>query len=542
MIEIWRSGEKELNLQEKKKIMETATFYPVGQQNFRELRKDECVYVDKTNYIAKIVESKIRSWFLARPRRFGKSLFLSTLEYFYKGERDLFEGLFIDSMDWEWEKYPVLRLDLNTEKYKERGLLDKVLDFNFRKWEEEYGVSSIAATLSGRFQTIIEAAHEKTGRQVVVLVDEYDKPLVNNLSDDGNFEHYRELLASVYSNFKSSAEHIKLVFMTGVSRFSKLSVFSDLNNLRDITFSDDFADICGITEKELHEWFQSGIGTLAEYNGMSNSEVCGILKDNYDGYRFARKGSEIYNPWSVLSAMAEKTIFNYWSLQGDPTIIAESLKNMDVDLEKTLNSRFRFRILAGMDLKNADPTALLYQTGYLTIKDYDFRTDSVTLGVPNREVKESLFEHLVPFYTKVRRGTAMGVVFDIIDDLRDGRPGKMVRDLDVFLSGVPYDMHMDDENNLHNAIYILLTLIGTETETEVRTSHGRIDLVVKTRDYIYIIELKFDKTAEEAMAQIREKEYDLPYRNDGRRIFRIGINFSSATRHLDEPLIEEVQK
>lgn len=522
--------------------MDTAIYYPVGQQNFRELREDGCVYVDKTQYIAKIVESKIRYWFLARPRRFGKSLFLSTLEYFYKGERELFKGLFIDSAEWKWEAYPVLRLDLNTEKYKERGLLDKVLDNTFRKWEEEYGVDELAETLSGRLQNIIEAAHEKTGLQVVILVDEYDKPLVNNLSDDENFEHYRELLASVYSNFKSSAEHIKLVFLTGVSRFSKLSVFSDLNNLRDITFSDDFADICGITEKELHEWFQSGIGTLAEYNGMSNSEVCEMLKDNYDGYRFARQGSEIYNPWSVLSAMAEKNISNYWSLQGDPTIIAESLKNMDVDLERTLNSRFRFRILAGMDLKNADPTALLYQTGYLTIKDYDFRTDSVTLGVPNKEVKESLFEHLVPFYTKVRRGTAMGVVFDIIDDLRNGRPGKMVRDLDVFLSGVPYDMHMDDENNLHNAIYILLTLIGTETETEVRTSHGRIDLVVKTADYVYIIELKFDRSAEEAMAQIKEKEYDLPYRNGGRRIFRIGVNFSSATRHLDEPLIEEVEE
>ena len=418
---------KRVKFAEKKDVMmDDSRRYPIGQQNFRELRRQGALYVDKTRYLEKIVNNNTQYWFLARPRRFGKSLFLSTLEYFYKGERDLFEGLFIDSIDWEWEKYPVLRLDLN--------------------------------------------------------------------------------------------------------------------NLRDITFSDDFADICGITEKELHEWFQSGIGTLAEYNGMSNSEVCGILKDNYDGYRFARQGSEIYNPRSVLSAMAEKTISNYWSLQGDPTIIAESLKNMDVDLEKTLNSRFRFRILAGMDLKNADPTALLYQTGYLTIKDYDFRTDSVTLGVPNREVKESLFEHLVPFYTKVRRGTAMGVVFDIIDDLRDGRPGKMVRDLDVFLSGVPYDMHMDDENNLHNAIYILLTLIGTETETEVRTSHGRIDLVVKTTDYIYIIELKFDKTAEEAMAQIKEKEYDLPYRNDGRRIFRIGVNFSSSTRHLDEPLIEEVQK
>ncbi|MDE6511919.1 MAG: AAA family ATPase, partial [Muribaculaceae bacterium] len=279
--------------------MDDSRRYPIGQQNFRELRRQGALYVDKTRYLEKIVNNNSRYWFLARPRRFGKSLFLSTLEYFYKGERELFKGLFIDSMDWKWEAYPVLRLDLNTEKYKERGLLDKVLDNIFRKWEEEYGVDEIAETLSGRFQNIIEAAHEKTGYQVVILVDEYDKPLVSNLSDDGNFEHYRERLASVYSNFKSSAEHIKLVFLTGVSRFSKLSVFSDLNNLRDITFSDDFADICGITEKELHEWFQSGIRALAEYNGMSNGEACGMLKDNYDGYRFARKGSEIYNPWSV---------------------------------------------------------------------------------------------------------------------------------------------------------------------------------------------------------------------------------------------------
>ena len=525
---------------EKKKSMDESRIYPIGQQNFRELRKQGALYVDKTSYLEKIVNNRTQYWFLARPRRFGKSLFLSTLEYFYKGERELFKGLFIDSVDWNWEEYPVLRLDLNVEKYKEPGVLDKVLDLYFRKWEEEYGVTTIAKTLSGRFQSIIEAAHNKTRRQVVILVDEYDKPLISNLHEDSNFDHYRERLASVYSNFKSSAEHIKLVFLTGVSRFSKLSVFSDLNNLRDITFSEDFSDICGITEKELTTCFQTGIGMIAAENGISYSAVCELLRQNYDGYRFSRRGSDIYNPWSILNAMAERSISNYWSLMGDPTIIAEALKDMDVDLEKTLNSRFRFRVLAGMDLKNADPTALLYQTGYLTIKDYDKETDTVTLGVPNKEVKESLFEHLVPFYINVKRGTAMGVVFDIIDDIRYGNPGKMVRDLDVFMSGIPYDMKMDDENNLHNAIYILLTLIGAETETEVKTSYGRIDLLVKTSRFIYVIELKFDKTTQEAMDQIKEKEYTLPYSNDGRRIFRIGLNFSSRTRHLDAPLIEEV--
>ena len=524
---------------ENKNHMDESRRYPIGQQNFRELRRQGALYVDKTPYLEKIVKNSTQYWFLARPRRFGKSLFLSTLEYFYRGERELFRGLFIDTVDWDWEEYPVLRLDLNIEKYEEEGFLDKVLDHYFTIWEERYGVGQVSDTLSIRFRNILEAAHEKTGRKVVILVDEYDKPLVGNLNKDENFEHYRAKLASVYSNFKSSAEHIQLVFLTGVSRFSKLSVFSDLNNLNDITFDNDFADICGITEKELLSTFHSGIDALACTYGLSLEEALALLRQNYDGYRFAPAGSDIYNPWSLLNCLSKRQIMNFWSLTGDPTVIAEALKGMDVDLEKTLDSRFRFRVLAGMDLKNADPTALLYQTGYLTIKGYDFRTDTVTLGVPNKEVKESLFEHLVPVYINVRRGTAMGVVFDILDDIRDGHPEKMVRDLDMFLSGVPYDMKMENENNLHNAIYILLTLIGTETETEVRTSHGRIDLLVKTPRFIYIIELKFDGTAQEAMGQIKEKEYSLPYSNDGRRIFLIGLNFSSATRHLDAPLIEE---
>lgn len=530
-----------LNLQKKKKIMDDSSRYPIGQQNFRELRKDECLYVDKTQYIAKILESKQRYWFLARPRRFGKSLFLSTLQYFYEGRRELFKGLYIDSIDWDWEKYPVLRLDFNVEKYKERGLLDGVLERIFRNWEEEYDIEVKDRDYSQRFSTIIKTVHERTGRKVVILVDEYDKPLVNNLNDDDNFEHYRTKLASVYSNFKSSSEHIKLVFLTGVSRFSKLSVFSDLNNLRDITFSDEFSDICGITEKELQNNFRTGIEEYANHNGITKEEARLELKKNYDGYRFTVNGSDIYNPWSLLNAMAEKRVSNYWGRTGKPTLIAEAMYRFDEDIESLLNTQCDETTLQGFDLRNASPLAMLFQTGYLTIKDYDKETQLFTLGVPNQEVSDSLFRELLPFYVKVRSGgDSETVVRNIVNSILLGQPEKLVRNIDIFLAGIPYDMKMDDENNVHNAIYILLTLIGAKAETEVHTSDGRIDLLLKTSRFIYIIELKFDRSAEDAMAQIDEKQYALPYTNDPRRLFKIGLNFSSKTRHLDPPRIQEL--
>lgn len=521
--------------------MNTGIYYPVGQQNFRELRNDDCVYVDKTQYIAKMVESRQRYWFLARPRRFGKSLFLSSLEYFFKGERELFKGLFIDSIAWDWQPYPVLRLDLNVEKYKEEGLLDGVLDRIFREWEKKYDVEVLDHDHSQRFNAIIKTAHEKTRRKVVILVDEYDKPLVNNLNKEDNFEHYRAKLASVYSNFKSSAEHIQLVFLTGVSRFSKLSIFSDLNNLRDITFSEEFSDICGITEKELDENFQPGINAIAQYNDVSFETARQMLKKNYDGYKFAKCGSEIYNPWSVLNAMQEKEISNYWSRTGTPTIIAEAIHRFDENIEDLLNAQCDEVTLHGFDLMNASPLAMLFQTGYLTIKDYDKETKLYSLGVPNQEVTESLFKELLPLYVKVRKGgDSESVVRNLVNNLLMGQPEKFVKNLDIFFAGIPYDVKMDNENNLQTAIYILLTLIGVRTETEVHTSDGRIDLIVKTTKFIYIIELKFDHSSDEAISQIKEKEYALPYRNDPRHIFLIGLNFSSKTRHLDPPLIEEI--
>ncbi|MDE7350811.1 MAG: ATP-binding protein, partial [Muribaculaceae bacterium] len=369
------------------------------------------------------------------------------------------------------------------------------------------------------------------------------KPIVGNINDDDNFEHYRVKLASVYSNFKSSAEHVQLVFLTGVSRFSKLSVFSDLNNLRDITFSAEFADICGITEHELQDNFREGIASYALKEEISVEEACFRFKKNYDGYRFAKEGSDIYNPWSLLNAMAENSISNYWGRTGKPTLIAEAMHRFDEDIESLINTQCDESTLQGFDLKSASPLAMLYQTGYLTIKDYDRETELYTLGVPNKEVSESLFKELLPYYVKVKRGgDSETVVRNIVNSLLLGRPDRFVRELDIFFAGIPYDMKMDSENNLHTAIYILLRLIGVKTETEVRTSDGRIDLIVKTTRYIYIIELKFDGSAAEAMAQIKEKQYALTYTNDPRRLFLIGLNFSSKTRHLDAPLIEEIGK
>lgn len=511
--------------------------YPIGQQNFREIRKDDAYYVDKTAFIHKIIRSRSKYYFLARPRRFGKSLFLSALEYFFKGERALFKGLYIDSVDWEWSAYPVLRLDLNTNRYAEQGMLDSVLDNIFNQWEKAYDVNEKAGDLSSRFGNIIAAAHEKTGRQVVILVDEYDKPLVGNLHNNDNFEHYRTKLASLYSNFKSCAEHIRLVFLTGVSRFSKLSVFSDLNNLNDISFDNEYADICGITEAELTSKFREGIEALALKRKESYEEACNSLKRNYDGYRFAPEGSGIYNPWSVLNCLSKSRIGAYWNATGAASVIAEALYGANVDIEATLNARWSLDYLAGLDLRNADPTALLYQTGYLTIADYDLETDTVRLKVPNDEVKRGLFNDLLKFYVKVNRGFAERVVADLIYAIRDGEPEKMMSCLDTYLAGIPYDLKIEDENNFHNALYILLTLIGVDTKAEVHTSDGRIDLLIETPSFIYIIELKYDAPPQAALRQIEEKQYARKFCNDRRRLFKIGVSFSSVTRRIEGWLI-----
>ena len=519
--------------------MEKTQAYPIGLQDFRTLREEGYIYVDKTRYITELIRKKSRYCFLARPRRFGKSLFLSTLQCFFEGRRELFEGLDVESLDWDWKPYPVLRLDLNRDGYKAKGELDGVYDNTFRKWEAQYGVGDIAESFSARFENIIEAAHKKTGRQVVILVDEYDKPMVANINNRENIDHYREKLTSVYSNFKSSAEHIRLVFLTGVSRFGKLSVFSGLNNLVDITFLDEYSDICGITEREMLDSLRQGIHRLADKNDMPYESAVRELKRNYDGYRFSKNGSDIYNPWSLLNAMKDSEISNYWNDTGMPTLVARTLKRVDADLESMFDTYCSEDDLKGLDLLTPQPLALLYQTGYLTIKGYNPKIRRYRLGIPNEEVKKGLFNVLLPYYMQSRSGEEpKKLVGDMVMYFILGDADKAMKCMQAYFAGVHWKMRMDNENNFHNAFFLLMDLVGLDTETESATSDGSIDITVRTDDYIYVIELKYDGTAEQALRQIEEKRYDRKYQMDGRQIIRIGVNFSSETRCIEDWKIE----
>lgn len=512
--------------------------YGIGEQDFRLLRERNCVYIDKTQYIDSIVTCGSKYFFLARPRRFGKSLFLSTLQYFFENRRELFKGLYIDSTNWEWERYPVLRLDLNKDRYVDKGVLDSILDNIFRGWESEYGVSFIAGDLSSRFDNIIKAAHEKTGKRVVILVDEYDKPLVGNLNKIENFEHFRSKLASLYSIFKSSAEHIRLVFLTGVSRFGKLSVFSDLNNLNDITFDNHFADICGITENELITHLGDGVKKFAATINVGVDEALAMLKKNYDGYRFAENGNDIYNPWSLLNCLDKSKIDSYWNNTGLPSIIREALQKVDANLEEALDVYCSPDELRGLDLLNPNPTALMYQTGYLTIKDYLYETQEYKLGIPNNEVKKGFFNYLLPYYVDCKGVSANKVVGDIVRGFIQGKPNTAMEAMQTYFAGITYKLKMENENNFHNAFFLLTDLIGLNTSTEVNTSDGSIDILIETSRYIYVIELKYDHSAEEALRQIEEKRYARRYQSDSRKVFKIGVNFSSKSRCIENWVIQ----
>lgn len=519
--------------------MAEKTTYPIGQQAFNVLRENGQLYVDKTIYIEKIIADMSQYMFLARPRRFGKSLFLSTLKYFFLGRRDLFKGLAVDSMKWNWEEYPVLHLDLNVKRYEMKGGLEPVLNSFFTAWEKKYDVRPTSDDIDVRFREIIEKAHESTGRKVVILIDEYDKPLVGNINRKENFEHYRDRLHSLYSNFKTSGEHIQLVFMTGVSRFSKLSIFSGLNNILDISFLDEYGDICGITERELKEYFAESIREMAKIHATDYDSVLSKLKLNYDGYRFAKNGSEIYNPWSLLNAFKAMEISNYWNMTGIPTLLAEMLRYKKVDLKSYLSEiKCSLTQLNGMTFETADPIALMIQTGYLTIKGFDPRRQRYTLGIPNREVKEGLMDTLLPFYANLHQEQADAYIWKFVDLIDNGNAEGFMKELRSFFAGITYELKMDDENNFQNAFFIFTSLLGLKVKAEDRTSDGRIDLEIGTFDYVYIIELKYGGTPQEALDQIEAKQYSLKYETDPRQLILIGANFDPETRRIGDWLIK----
>ena len=509
--------------------------YPIGVQNFTDLRQSEYVYVDKTHLIYRLVSTG-KYYFLSRPRRFGKSLLVSTMEAYFKGKKELFKGLAIEDMEKDWVEYPVLHLDLNGSKYMYPEDLNVVLTQHLDNWESEYSISPRYKDLEARFKDVIDAAYEKTGRQVVILIDEYDKPIVNNLDKKELSDYYRAVLQGFYGVIKSMGEQTKFCLLTGVSKIGKLSIFSTLNNLTDISLNADYADICGISEDELKEYFDDSVTELASAHSLSKDECYAKLKRMYDGYHFDRSAKVgVYNPFSLLNTFYSKEFSEYWFETGTPTMLVNAMKQTSFDVTALSDSV----IVSSEDLKGMQdiaqrPVPLFYQTGYLTIKGYDKEFQEFTLGFPNDEVKNGFLRFIYSYYVPVNPAEGNTTTSRMARALRAGKPDEFMKILDAIFSGTTYQIEINTERSFQQAMYIIMELLGEYVEAERHTSNGRIDLLLQTKDYIYIVELKIDNTADAALQQIEEKGYARPFVNDSRRIFKIGVSFSTGNRRIED--------
>lgn len=513
--------------------------YPIGKYDFKTIREGGYVYVDKTEYIGKLLEGA-NYYFLARPRRFGKSMFVSTLEYFFRGERELFRGLAIESNEkCDWKEYPVIRIDFAPKKYVAEGALEEFLHSQLEELEFKYDIQSKVKTdFKGRFYNVIKKANSKTGLPVVVLVDEYEKPVVDNIDNEKLMHDNRETLRGFYSVLKALDGMLKFVFLTGVTKFGQMNVFSGLNNLRDISLNDNYAAICGITEQELLDNFHEGIGNIAAAEGIDFDEAIQLLKQNYDGYHFSGNSPDIYNPFSVVNALEDKEIDEYWARTGTPTILVKVLTQYGYEIFDLEGIEAPKSILMGIDSQFDNPVSLFYQTGYLTIKSYERRFQLYTLGYPNREVELAFFNYILPTYAGKTETQTNGAILNLARYLRDGNPEEAMRLLESFTAGISYDLIPEIEKERHfqtvlSLIFKLLLPYTDEVQVELRNSDGRPDIVVKTEKYIYIFELKINSTPEVAIRQMEEKRYGLPFEADPRKVFLIGINFSTEKKRIE---------
>lgn len=501
--------------------------YPVGMATFSELIDEGYVYVDKTAYIKPLLrQGKFK--FLSRPRRFGKTLLLSTLEAYFEGRRDLFKGLAADSMDLDWTPSPVLHFDLNTGDYNDPNGLENRLRAHLEKYENKYGIAPRTEYDTAlRFENIITRIFEKLGRKVVILVDEYDKPLLDVEENKELFEKNQRTLKSFFGNLKSMDRYIRFAMITGVARFTKVSIFSDLNNLNDISLVDDYADICGWTECELIENFNDGIKDLAGKRGEDFVTTLDRLRDYYDGYLFTEEGSRLYNPYSVLKALANKRIDPYWFDSATPTFLARRIRRRNM-FPPDLNGKMCTRAqLTAVGLTDINPIPLMFQTGYLTI--WKFRADSnlYELRFPNREVELGFYQQLLPFYAPETENPASHFDFTLFKtDLAEGRPGDFMERLATMLKTIPYD---DNNESTYRAVtFLIAVLSGTPALAEYHGYKGRSDLEIFAGDNIYIFEFKYNKSVGDAMAQIRDRDYAGRYALDSRKVYLIGANFIEA--------------
>lgn len=510
--------------------------YPIGIQDFVKLRQGGFAYVDKTKFVYKLADEG-SYYFLSRPRRFGKSLFLSTLEAYFLGRKELFEGLAIYDMEKEWKSHPIFYIDLNTANFRDENSLYEVLNSHVSVWEEMYGAREYETTLALRFKGVIARAAEKEGRGVVILIDEYDKPILQTLRNQELQEKHRSLLKSFYSVLKTQDRYIRFAFITGVTKFGKVSVFSDLNNLMDISMDQRYISICGMTQDELLYNFREGIEQLGEAYGDTEEETLDKLKIRYDGYHFEEDTVGIYNPFSVLNTLAKLRYKDYWFETGTPTFLVDLLKMHNYRLLDITREKVSGDVINSVDSMSTNPIPVIYQSGYLTIKGYDERFKKYRLGFPNKEVEEGFLNFLLPLYTSAGNNSPF-MVDEFVQDVESGNPERFMQRMKAFFADTSYQVVGDAELYFQNAMYLVFKIMGFYTQVERPTSDGRIDAVIQTPDYIYIIECKLDRTADEALRQINDSDYAAPFAMDKRRIYKIGVNFSSQTRGVEQWIIE----
>jgi hypothetical protein len=518
--------------------MEALKNLPIGVQNFEKLRRDGYLYVDKTEQLYRLAHEG-SFYFLSRPRRFGKSMLLSTLHAYFAGQKDLFEGLAIERLEKDWTVYPVLHLDLNLIKKGDDTALNSLLNDALCGWEDLYGSRPSEDTFGLRFKGVIQRAYQQTGQPAVILVDEYDKPLLQALDNEALQEEYRSTLKEFYGALKTADQSVCFALLTGVTKFSKVSVFSDLNNLRDLSMSEAYATLCGITDEEIDTQFVPYVQRLADALGQPYKEVREEMRLRYDGYHFTENSVGVYNPFSLLNTFQDLKFRNYWFETGTPSYLVYLLQKHHYNLEHMASVECGSDVLNSIDPQSTNPIPVIYQSGYLTIKDFDPEFEQYTLGFPNREVEDGFLRFLLPYYSSIDNIQTTSYISRFVKEIRTGQTDAFLKRLSVLFADTPYELVKDLENHYQNVLFILTKLLGFYVKAEYHTSEGRIDLLLQTDDFTYVMEFKLDGTAEEALRQIEDKHYALPFEGDvHRKLVKVGVNFSSATRNIERWVVE----
>ena len=514
--------------------------YPVGIQTFERIRKENKLYIDKTEYVYRMTHSGGCYFFLSRPRRFGKSLLVSTFESYFSGKKELFEGLAIEKLEQEWMEYPVLHFDMSGGKHMEKEQLEDYLSNRLEAEERKWGITHTKRGANDRLTELITTAYEISGKQVVVLIDEYDAPMLDVAHDKETLDVLRNVMRNFYSPLKMCEPMLRFVFLAGITKFSQVSIFSELNNIKNISLDDEYAGVCGITKEELLTQMSEDIDVLAEAQGMTREEIIAKLKENYDGYHFSPASPDVFNPYSLLNCFDDKNFGAYWFSSGTPTYLINMLRKFKVLPAKIGRSLARSSAFDAPTENLKTITPLLYQSGYITIKGYDKMSQLFTLDLPNKEIKVGLFESLLPYYLEgmyAEEGDVAIAQMSVL--IRQGDMDGALRLFQEFLGTVPYCNNTNYEGHYQQVLFIIFTLLTHfVVDVEVHTPSGRVDVVMETEDTLYLIELKLNKSAQSAMQQINLKQYDQRFARCGKPIVKVGVNFDAKKGNIEDWIIE----